>query len=381
MSRSSSINQALNQAPLGAALLAVVFLTACTGGPEVQPEGRWFKGNTHAHTVLSGHGDTSPDSVARWYLDRDYHFLILSEHNQFIRPDSVDLPPDRRDDFILIPGEEVTGHQVIHTTAMNVDGLVDWTADHDHKHEIIQSHVDSTIHAGGTPILNHPNFRWAVEASDIRPVRRLHMFELYNGHPEVHNFGDSAHVSIEDMWDELLTDGMLIYGVSSDDAHEFRTWSTDVSNPGRGWVMVRSDSLTPTAITRAMRGGRFYATSGVILDDVRRTSDYALRVDEEATRRAMGSPYLTGHHVEDGEPGFELQFIGPGGNVLRRVRGTEAAYAVPKDLAYVRAKVIYRRLRSGGGLEAFYAWTQPFFTDERAELARAYEEDGYLGAP
>lgn len=337
----------------------------------------WFKGNTHAHTVLSGHGDTSPEEVAQWYLDRGYHFLILSEHNRFIRPDSVELPRDRRRDFILIPGEEVTGHQVIHTTAMNIRDLVDWRADHDEKHRIIQSHVDSTILAGGTPILNHPNFEWAVEVDDVRPVRRLHLFELYNGHPHVHNFGDSTHISTEELWDDLLTDGMLIYGVSSDDAHQFQSWGTDVSNPGRGWVMVRADSLTPAAVTQAMRGGRFYASSGVVLEDVRRAREYGIHVDTEGTRREMGSPYVTGRHVEEGPPGYEIQFIGPEGRVLHQAAGASATFTIPDGLSYMRAKVIFRRLRSGGGYEATYAWTQPFFTDERMELARAYERESY----
>lgn len=359
------------------ALAVLMSLFFVCGFSAAAQDGAWYKGNTHAHTVLSGHGDGAPEHVARWYLDRGYHFLILSEHNRFIRPDSVQLPRNRRSDFILIPGEEVTGRQIIHTTAMNVRGLVDWTADHEHKHQIVQSHVDSTILAGGTPILNHPNFNWAVAFDDVRPVRRLHLFELYNGHPAVYNFGDSTHISTERLWDELLTDGMLIYGVSSDDAHQFHTWGTDVSNPGRGWVMVQADTLTPAAITRAMRGGRFYATSGIILEDVKRDRRFAVRVDEEATRREMGSPYLTGHHVDQGPPGFEIQFVGPRGEILQRVRHSVAEFPVPEGPAYVRAKIIFRRLRSGGGYEAFYAWTQPFFMDDRAEIARAYEESAY----
>jgi hypothetical protein len=160
-------------------LLVPVALLFAFASPAQAQEPVWYKGNTHAHTVLSGHGDTSPEEVAQWYLDRGYHFLILSEHNRFIRPDSVELPRHRRRDFI--PGEEVTGHQVIHTTAMNIRALVDWRADHAEKHQIIQSHVDSTILAGGTPILNHPNFEWAVEADDVRPVRRLHLSSSTTG--------------------------------------------------------------------------------------------------------------------------------------------------------------------------------------------------------
>jgi len=39
----------------------------------------WYMGNTHAHTKICGH----------------YNFLILSEHNHFIDPDTVQLPPDK----------------------------------------------------------------------------------------------------------------------------------------------------------------------------------------------------------------------------------------------------------------------------------------------
>jgi predicted metal-dependent phosphoesterase TrpH len=86
---------------------------------------KWYKGNTHVHTTLSGHADTTPDEVAKWYLDREYNFLILSEHNKFIDPASVALPEGRREDFILIPGEEVTDdNHVVHTTAMNIEDLV-----------------------------------------------------------------------------------------------------------------------------------------------------------------------------------------------------------------------------------------------------------------
>ena len=85
---------------------------------------KWFKGNTHSHTTLSGHADTHPDTVALWYFERDYNFLILSEHNQFIDPDHVHLPVGRRNDFILIPCEEVSELEEVHATGMNMQKKV-----------------------------------------------------------------------------------------------------------------------------------------------------------------------------------------------------------------------------------------------------------------
>ena len=68
---------------------------------------QWYKGNTHVHTTLCGHADTKPDAVAQWYHDRGYNFLILSEHNKFIDPSTVKLKGQPREDFLLVPGEEI----------------------------------------------------------------------------------------------------------------------------------------------------------------------------------------------------------------------------------------------------------------------------------
>jgi hypothetical protein len=70
-----------------------------------EPAPRWFKGNTHAHTTNSD-GDSPPEVVTRWYQDHGYNFLVLSDHNYLTAEGS--FPYSRRDDFILIQGEEVT---------------------------------------------------------------------------------------------------------------------------------------------------------------------------------------------------------------------------------------------------------------------------------
>ena len=327
---------------------------------------RWYKGNTHVHTVLCGHADTEPAAVVRWYHDRGYHFLILSEHNQFIDPDTVTMPPRLREDFILIPGEEVTGAQAIHTTAMNIGGYVDPGPEGPDKTTIIQAHVDSTRARAGIPILNHPNFVSGAHAADILPVQRLHLFELYNGHPLVYNWGEREiyhHVSTEAKWDSLLSAGRRLYGVSSDDAHIFQSWSPDRSNPGRGWVMVRSPALTPDAITRAMARGDFYASSGVILRALETTpAQYRLEVDREATRRELQSPYLLGRRVETGTPGYRIEFYGHRGKLLKTVADSDAVYTPRPEDGYVRARVVLTVSRKAGLME-YYAWTQPVFPE------------------
>ena len=351
-------------------LLAIVYLAKAD---------KWYRGNTHTHTVLCGHADSSPEVVAVWYLNHGYNFLILSEHNEFIDPNTVNLPEYRRNDFILIPGQEITGVKAVHTTAMNVDHVVPWTFDHEKKSAIIQHHVDGTIEAGGQAILNHPNFEYAVAAEDILPVHDLYMFELFNGHPDVHNAGDDAHASTEEMWDQLLTKGMLIYGVSSDDAHSFQAIAKYKSNPGRGWVMVRAPTLDSDTITKAMTQGDFYASNGVFLKTCKRgPGAYVIEVDAERTQQELtSSPELRGRHVDKGTPGYRIEFIGPNGSLLKTIKEKKGRYQVEKPTAYVRAKLTHTRTHpQTHELEEYYAWGQPVFTDARAGKG-ALEQDGH----
>lgn len=332
---------------------------------------RWFRGNTHSHTVRCGHADSEPEAVAKWYLDRGYHFLCLSEHNQFIDPATVKLPEGRREDFILIPGEEITGEHV-HMTGLNVNKLVGWVAQGS-KSRIIQTYTDRTRDVEGVPIINHPNFMWALTAADIRPVKRCYLFELYNGHPSVHNDGDADHPSTEAMWDDLLTDGMAMYGVSSDDAHEFKgDFAPRRSNPGRGWVMVHAAELTPHAISDAIDHGRFYASSGVFLKEVAVSdASYRVVIDHEATEAEVKKPEVLGKHVEATEQakeGYLIEFIGPGGKVLKTVEAQEGDCPRDAGAAYLRARITYTHKTADGALIRHFAWTQPAFTDGRLEV-------------
>src|SRR5688500_3023741 len=342
---------------------------------DAPPAAQWYRGNTHAHTVRCGHADSEPEAVARWYLDRRYHFLCLSEHNQFIDPATVKLPVDRRKDFILIPGQEITGTQV-HMTGLNVEKLVGHLV-RGPNGRVIQAYTDLTRQVGGAPIINHPNFNWALKVSDIRPVRNCFLFELWNGHPSVNNQGDATRPSTESMWDALLTDGMVIYGVSSDDMHQLKQIGRDRSNPGRGWVMVRAPELTPRAITDAIDRGDFYATSGVLLKTVTLTDEaYAVSVDEAATAAEAAKPEVIGELLPAGSaaPGYRVEFVGPEGKVLEAFDGSAGSHRRDRGVAYVRARVTFVH-ETAGELRRFRAWTQPVFNDGRLAHARPEKID------
>jgi hypothetical protein len=324
----------------------------------------WFRGNTHAHTVLCGHADSSPETVAGWYLDHDYHFATLSEHNLFIDPADVALPADRRPDFVLVPGEELTTPDV-HMTALNIDGLLDHEAPGPPV-DVIDCLSQRARNAGAVPVVNHPNYLWQVSVDDLRRQRHCRLFELYNGHPSCNNDGDADHLSTEKMWDVLLTEGKISYAVASDDAHNFAAWGPDRSNPGRGWVMVRADQLTPDAVSAALDAGEFYASSGVFLHDVVIDPDeYRVQVDVEATRSEICRAQVAGQRLPPGyPPGLTVEFVGPRGTVVARSQQPEAGHPRTPDNSYLRARITW--VEPGSDLGTGYrAWTQPVFEDGR----------------
>jgi hypothetical protein len=298
--------------------------------------GRWYKGNTHTHT-LNSDGDSTPDDVAKWYREHGYRFLVLSDHNVLTNVDGLNTVHGASEQFLLIKGEEVSdrfGDKPIHVNGLDVSENVE--PQHGSSVlDVVQRTVDAIRKAGGVPHINHPNFGWAINADDLKAVRNDKLFEIYNGHHQVNNFGGGGVPGMEEVWDRILSSGKLIYGLADDDAHVFKQpGNPNVPGPGRGWVFVRAERLAPRPIVEALERGDFYASTGVELSDYQVT-------DKAITITIKPDPYSK----------YRVQFIGRNGAVLSEVISSPAVYEFRGDELYVRAKV----LESNGRI----AWTQP----------------------
>ncbi|MDP7471769.1 MAG: hypothetical protein QGI02_05380, partial [Vicinamibacterales bacterium] len=121
------VSRPLRSAAL-ATLSVMVLLATASGSADAQPSARrWYKGNTHTHTVNSD-GDSAPDEVVRWYRERDYHFLVLSDHNFLTSVDGVNAVYGADEQFLVIRGKEVTDafeDKPIHINGLNVQRLVE----------------------------------------------------------------------------------------------------------------------------------------------------------------------------------------------------------------------------------------------------------------
>jgi hypothetical protein len=323
----------------GALLLLAAVIAARpqqTAPPAAGSALRWYKGNTHTHT-LNSDGDSTPDEVVRWYREHGYQFLVLTDHNYLTTVDGLNALHGASDKFLVVRGEEVTSTvntKAVHINGLNVSSQVAAPSG-TNLVEVIQESVDRIRKADGVPHVNHPNFTWAMGADELRQVERLRLFEIFNGHPQVNNEGGGGTPGLEEIWDRILTTGRLMYGVAVDDAHHFkRPGDPLASGPGRGWVYVRTDRLESRAIVEALERGSFYASTGVELSDYEATgSSIALKVKPTTYSR------------------YRVQFIGRSGRVLSEATEPSATYTFKGDEGYVRVKV----LESNG----YAAWTQP----------------------
>jgi hypothetical protein len=300
---------------------------------------RRFKGNTHTHTTYSD-GDSPPEVVVDWYAEHGYDFLFLTDHNAVIPDDH--LARLQRRGLAVWQGEEIT-MAAVHVNGLGLQRLITPAQPgrsaaeslvREGRSERIRWAVEQVRAQGGVATVNHPNYLWTLTADVLAEAGDFGLLEVANGHPGVANEGDDAHPSTEWTWDRLLGRGRRVWGVASDDAHHFQVWGEGWSNPGRGWLHVEAASPRIHDCLEALRAGRFYASSGLELDDYR------------VTRSEIA--------VELASKGARIELIGEGGRRLDAVEGQRASFA----LGGIGSP--YVRLRAsdavGGRL-----WMQPVF--------------------
>jgi len=308
-----------------------------TAAPEKQ---RWFKGNTHTHT-LNSDGDSTPYDVVKWYREHGYNFVFITDHEYITNVGVLNDLFGKAGSFVVISGQEVTDRfdsKPLHINALGIDSVVMPNALAGSV-ATLQKNIDDVRAKGGVPQLNHPNFGWALTAAEIKQLKNITLVEIFNGHPLVNNLGGGGSPSAEQIWDDVLSSGRVMYGIADDDSHYFkRPGDKTAPLPGQAWVYVRASELTPTAVLSALDRGDFYASTGVELEEYSADgSGIALKIKEQ-----RGSKY-------------RIEFIGRGGRVFAESAQSPATYRFKGNELYVRAKVY----ESNGKL----AWTQPIYVN------------------
>ncbi len=302
----------------------------------------WYKGNIHTHTTKSD-GDEDPLKVTEWYRDHEYDFLVLTDHNHRTILDygkitqASNLP-------LMIPGEEVTVNVhnddltvPVHINGIGIQRIVEPIEGKDVV-STIQANINLIKEAGGIASINHPNYKWAYTIDQLIQVNGATSIEVFNGIAETNIYGSKTRPSTEQIWDGILSSGKLIYGVATDDSHNYHDFSPTMANPGRGWICVNANSLSQSSIINSIINGDFYASSGVFLDELNRSStslQLTIRTDQEDRFE-----YIT-------------TITGYDGRLLHETDDININYEIPVNEPFARGTV-----KSSGG---FKAWTQPVF--------------------
>ncbi len=377
----------------------------------------WYRGNTHAHSLWSD-GDDFPEMIMDWYKANGYQFAALSDHNilatkekwmaletiekrqrtvgrraidkyrhrfgeAWLETRETEGVPEVRlkrleeyrgffeepGRFLILPAEEISNTvqgRPVHVNAVNIPGtepipaVKDGTSVPDVIRENLRQLAERERQTGQPAFahLNHPNFQWGVTAAELAEVIEERFFEVYNGHPGIRHLGDEEHPGDEEIWDLANTlrlsqlDAAPLFGLATDDSH---TYHGGLVSPGRGWIMVRSASLSADALVTAIRAGDFYASSGVFLEEI--AYDTGTR-----TLRLRIRP--------DGDVRFTTRWIGtrrngdttgPIGEIFAESAGTEIEFQVPPDALYARARIDSDRDHSNPSYaeQKEQAWTQP----------------------
>ena len=307
-----------------AAVRASVAAQVGSGG-----SGRWYKGNTHTHT-LNSDGDSTPDEVATWYREHGYQFLVLTDHNFLTSVDGLNAVHGASDQFLVIKGEEVTdrfGDKPIHINGLDVSRLVE--PQHGSSVvDVVQRNVDAIRKAGGIPHINHPNFGWAITADDLKAVGTTSCSRSTTVITRSTTSAAAACPGMEEVWDRMLSSGKLIYGLADDDAHVFKQpGNPDVPGPGTRLGVRPRRAAGGAADRRGARARRLLR--------VHRRRAERLPGDGQGASRSRSSRTRTSK--------YRVQFIGRNGAILSE------AIASPADLRVQGRRAV--RPRQGARVE------------------------------
>jgi hypothetical protein len=261
--------------------------------------GNWVRGNLHGHcSESSGCASVPLFEGIESHRKAGARFLALTDHDTVT---NLAAARARWPEMTFLEGFEWSRSQNILFVGEKVPPL--------YEHSLREALRRS---AGLLTVICHPRPHrsrdyWTVPmilALDPAPVA-IEVFNSHYGRPR--RTDPAPNPLYTDTWDALLSQGLHLWGLANDDSH-------DPSDYGHTATWANVPDNSPATIMSALMAGRFYGSTGLLLEEVSMDGDeIRVRLDSDARGR----------------------FIGPGGRVLRESTGAEFVFRA-FDEAYVR---------------------------------------------
>ena len=235
-------------------------------------KGQFYKTNLHTHTTLSD-GELSPEEVKKRYMALGYHAVAFTDHYILVpHPELCD------ENFLALNSLEINVRslglpqpfrKVFHLNLYSYDQArtdAPWgnlkLYPIEYSPECANRIIREAHEQGFLVSYNHPV--WSQQqAADFTALENVDMMEVHNSECVTIGYGmESTDVYYHNMC--LL--GKRIVPVATDDMHH-------PAALGKGWTMIKAESLTPKAILDALAHGDAYASTG--------PSFYSLDFDQE----------------------------------------------------------------------------------------------------
>ena len=220
---------------------------------------KMLKGGLHCHTTRSD-GSCTPEEVMRLHKENGYDFLAITDHRRY---NYTNFAPETG--ITVIPGMEVdnsgipckTGFRCYHSVCIGPareDGN-GFAQDENvptvyaPDQETFQAFLDEIHAKNNLTIYCHPEWS-STPARYFEKLKGNFAMEIWNSGCVIDNDMDKDAA----YWDELLGQGIQIFGVATDDGHP-------IYHHCKGWVMVNAENNVG-AILKALENGAFYSSTG-----------------------------------------------------------------------------------------------------------------------
>lgn len=304
-------------------------------------DGQFYKANLHCHTVLSD-GSLTPEEIKEEYRKRGYSVVAFTDHDHYAWHRELD-----DDGFLALAAYETQIEQYPacesdwpklkvyhlnlydrHPEERNPDAKPPALPERRYEDlDYINGYIRQMGEEGFLVCYNHAY--WSLQTHrDYSGLRGLWAMEIYNHGCEQ----DGLYGYTPQVYDEMLRSGQRLYTVATDDNHNRDPFDSLLCDSFGGFVMIKAESLTYSAVMGALERGEFYFSCGPQILEA---------YIHENKLRVKTSPVEKIYVIQEGRDCYR-EAAAPGGTI------TEAEFTLTGHEGYIRIDIRDSKGRHAG---------------------------------